>query len=72
MNCWIIVQNIVDLRQKIASENDPERRRVLRDLLRAETRKLEIQANDSVRPSRRAVATTPDGRTADIAGENRE
>jgi len=34
------MQNIADLRQKLAGETDPERRRVLQKILNAEERKL--------------------------------
>lgn len=40
MNRWVVLKNIADFQEKIRAEKDPERRRVLQELLLQEHEKL--------------------------------
>lgn len=40
VNRWVVLENIADFQEKIRAEKDPERRRVLRELLLQEHEKL--------------------------------
>lgn len=40
MNRWVVIANIADFREKIRTEKDVERRRVLKELLLKEHEKL--------------------------------
>ncbi|HKT17383.1 MAG TPA: hypothetical protein VJR47_05025 [Stellaceae bacterium] len=40
MNRWIAAKNVDDFRRKLANEKDPDRRRILAELLASEEQKL--------------------------------